>query len=228
MITRHQYMAYLEKDYAQKTSSEKKLQDVLEKDRDILASFIQKKTCMTVALYRYKNMLFLYYEVVDGTCAPHEFFPDLTECLTSVPLKDTHVKWIPMHHIYHNAVPDTIKNWQRPNKKQRIGRIAYLLPDKMMSYLYYHKELLEEGLFEGERYLSIGLNDTVLFVYSESPRLLTHLNLESDEESTVITKWREQNPKSHFDHTFSGEGNFVDLEELLSLGWEEIFDEKYI
>lgn len=225
MIIRHQYMTYLKKEYVNETNSANILQDILAEDQKIMANFIKRKTCMTVALYRYSNMLFLYYEVLDEACAPHDLFPALTECLMEVPVKDTCIRWLPMHHIYHNAIPDTAKNWCRHSKKERIGRIAYLLPDKMMSYLYYHKELLEEGLFKGERFLSIGLYDTILFTYSESPRILTHLNPESAEESTVITKWREQNPKSHFDHTFSGEGNFVDLQNLLSLGWEELFDE---
>lgn len=241
MITRHQYMAYIKKEYFDDTNSANHLQKVLSADLDIVAGFIRKKACMTVALYHYKNMLFLYYEALDGAYSlhdttvafneapmPHDLLPVLTEYLEAVPAKEAYVTWLPMHHIYHNAIPDTAQNWRRHGKKERIGRIAYLLPDKMLSYLYYHKELLEEGLFEGERYLSIGLYDTVLFTYSESPRIMTHLNSESNEQSTVITEWRARNPKSHFDHTFSGEGNFVDLEELLSLGWEEIFDEQYI
>ena len=228
MITRHQYMAYFKKEYADKTNSANHLQKVLSADLDIVAGFIRKKACMTVALYKYKNMLFLYYEALDVAPMPHDLFPVLTERLEAVPVKEAYVTWLPMHHIYHNAIPGTAKNWRRHGLKKRIGRIAYLLPDKMMSYLYYHKELLEEGLFEGERYLSIGLHDTLLFTYSESPRIMTHLNPDSNEESMVITEWRARDPKSHFDHTFSGEGNFVDLEELLSLGWEEIFDEQYI
>lgn len=228
MITRHQYMAYLKKEYALETNSATILSKILSSDSDIVADFIRKKACMTVALYRYKNMLFLYYEALDVAPMPHDLFPVLTERLEAVPVKEAYVTWLPTQHIYHNAIPDTVKNWRRQGKKERIGRIAYLLPDKIMSYLYYHKELLDEGLFEGERYLSIGLYDTVLFTYSESPRIMTHLNSESNEQSTVIAEWRAQNPKSHFDHDFSGEGNFVDLEELLSLGWEEIFDEQYI
>ena len=228
MITRHQYMAYLKKEYALETNSATILSKILSSDSDIVADFIRKKACMTVALYRYKNMLFLYYEALDVAPMPHDLFPVLTERLQAVPVKEAYVTWLPTQHIYHNAIPDTVKNWRRQGKKERIGRIAYLLPDKIMSYLYYHKELLDEGLFEGERYLSIGLYDTVLFTYSESPRIMTHLNSESNEQSTVIAEWRAQNPKSHFDHDFSGEGNFVDLEELLSLGWEEIFDEQYI
>lgn len=228
MITRHQYMAYLKKEYALETNSATILSKILSSDSDIVADFIRKKACMTVALYRYKNMLFLYYEALDVAPMPHDLFPVLTERLEAVPVKEAYVTWLPTQHIYHNAIPDTAKNWRRQGKKERIGRIAYLLPDKIMSYLYYHKELLDEGLFEGERYLSIGLYDTVLFTYSESPRIMTHLNSESNEQSTVIAEWRAQNPKSHFDHDFSGEGNFVDLEELLSLGWEEIFDEQYI
>ena len=228
MIVRYQYMAYLQKKYADETNFNTILQSALASDRDIIADIIRKKNCMTVALYRYKNMIFLYYEVlkdVPHSLSPHDLFPCLTEYMENMPEKETYVKWLPMHIVYYNAIPDTVENWCRNSKKDRIGRIAYLLPDKLMSYLYYHKELLEEGLFEGERYLSIGLHDTILFTYSESPRIITHLNLQSTEESTVIAKWRALNPKSHFDHNFSGEGNFVDLQELLSLGWEEIFHE---
>lgn len=228
MIVRYQYMAYLQKKYAIETNLNTILQSALASDRDTIASIIRKKDCMTVALYRYKNMIFLYYEAVANVphaLSPQDLFPALTEHLESVPVKETYQEWLPMHIVYYNAIPDSVENWRRNSKKERIGRIAYLLPDKLMTYLYYHKELLEEGLFEGERYLSIGLHDTILFTYSESPRIITHLNLKSTEESAVIEKWRALNPKSHFDHDFSGEGNFVDLQELFSLGWEEIFHE---
>lgn len=225
MIIRYQYMAYLQKEYADETNLNTALHSILSSDRDIIADIIRKKECMTVALYRHKNMIFLYYEALNEKHSPYEMFPALTECLESVPVKEAYEKWQPMHVIYYNAIPDSVENWCRNSKKERIGRIAYLLPDKLMSYLYYHKELLDEGLLEGERYLSIGLHDTILFTYSESPRIITHLNLESKEESTVAAKWQALNPKSHFDHAFSGEGNFVDLQELLSLGWEEIFHE---
>ena len=50
MITRHQYMAYFKKEYADKTNSANHLQKVLSADLDIVAGFIRKKACMTVAL----------------------------------------------------------------------------------------------------------------------------------------------------------------------------------
>lgn len=221
MIARHQFMAYLKEEYAE----EHPLQSILASDRAAVAEQIRKKHGMTVALYRYQHMIFLYYEGLHRELVPQTLFPALTACLESVPVKGGHEQWLPMHTVYYNAVPKSVDSWQRVGKKERIGRIAYLIPDKLVSYLYYHKELLEEGLFEGERYLSIGLYDTILFTYSESPRVITHLRLESAEESTVITRWRQVDPKSHFDHSFSGSGNFLDLEELLSLGWEEVFDE---
>lgn len=225
MIIRYQYMAYLQKEYADETNLDTVLQGILSSDRDTITDIIRKKECMTVALYRHKNMIFLYYEALKEKIIPQDLFPALMDCLEAVPVKETYKKWLPMHIVYYNAIPDTAEKWCRMINKERIGRIAYLLPDKLVSYLYYHKALLDEGLFEGERYLSIGLHDTILFTYSESPRIITHLNLESKEESAVITKWEEVNPRSHFDHDFSGEGNFVDLQKLVTLGWEEIFNE---
>lgn len=221
MIKRHQYMAYLKNEYVDRSIPAK----LLVSDKDRIEELIGQKHCMTIALYQYKNMIFLYYEALTDTCSPCDMFPALTGCLETIPMKETYIRWLPMHTVYYNAIPETIETWRRPEKKKRIGRIAYLMPDKLISYLYYHKALLDEGLFEGERYLSIALHDTILFTYSESPRILTHLDLEKKEESKVITQWRAVNPKSHFDHGFSGEGNFVDLTELLTLGWEEIFND---
>lgn len=221
MIARHQYMAYLKKEYADRNIQA----EVLTSDKNHIAELISKKDCMTIALYQYKNMIFLYYEALTDVCSPLDMFPALTDFLENIPVKEEYIRWIPMHTVYYNAIPETIETWCRLEKKQRIGRIAYLMPDKLVSYLYYHKALLDEGLFEGERYLSIALYDTILFTYSESPRIITHLRLEEKEDSKIITEWRAKNPKSHFDHDFSGEGNFVDLTELLSLGWEEFLNE---
>lgn len=221
MIKRHQYIAYLKEEYM----NDQILQEYLEEDKKIVSEDILKKHFMTIALYHHKNMVFLYYEELEHVKGPDEMFPFFTACLEKVPFKTDHVKWIPMNVFYYNAIPKTTEQWFRNEKKGRIGKIAYIMPDKLLSYMYYHKALLDEGLFDGERYLSIASHDTILFTYSETPRILTHLNTESDEASAVIEEWRKLNPKSHFDHNFSGDENFVQLKELLTLGWEEIFSE---
>ena len=120
-----------------------------------------------------------------------------------------------MENVYYTSVASDKEYWARCGEKKPVGRLGRLVPQKKDSYVYYHKEIMKEGLFEGDKYLFIGLLENTLFLYSETPDIMTHIRSDLTEESKVIEKWRSVNPKSHFDHDFSGEGNFVYMEELL-------------
>lgn len=212
MVNRFQFVSYLNDAFA----SDDSLANALENDKNLIADSIKSGTSLTVAMFRYENTLYLYAESTKDNVCPSELFPAVTDILDSS-------KWQLMNNVYYTSIPESLEYWARNEKKTRIGRIGKLLPDKIDSYIEYHIKFMEEGLFDGEKYLFISLKDNTLFLYSEDPGQMVHLNKDSNEESTVVHEWRKLNPKGHFDHEFSGEPNFVFLDEIFSLGREDIF-----
>lgn len=216
MIIRRHYRACL------KPECENSIAPMLEKDKKVVEEAIQNGKCLTVAMYRHENMIFLYYEALDQTLIPTELFPESSKYLALWPEKDGMTPWAYMYHIYYHAVPENEADWARHGKKIRRGRIAYLLEDKLYSYVYYHKAIVDEGLLEGDMYQSIALHENILFSYFEEPKIFTHIKKECREESKVIKEWEAIDPESHFDHTLSGKDNFLLIDEIFSMGKEDI------
>ncbi|MBQ7942853.1 MAG: hypothetical protein IJ326_02190 [Lachnospiraceae bacterium] len=214
MICRKNYRACILK--------EKDLENALKQDKKIVEEAIKSKKCLTVAIYRHENMLFLYMEALDEELTPVELFPELSKLLASWPQREGMVAWAYMYPIFYHAIPESIDEWKRSEKKVRRGRIAYLKEDKLFSYVYHHKAIVDEGLLEGDRYQFIALHEDVLFSYFEEPKQFTHINSESKDSSKVIEEWIKADPESHFDHELSGEENFLFLPEIFSMGAEDI------
>lgn len=194
----------------------------LEQDKEVIREAITEGRCLTVALYEHEDMLFLYMEALEETLEPATLFPHLSELLALWPQKDGFAAWAKMYTIYYHDIPENAEYWARSEKKKRRGRIAYLHEDKLFSYVYYHKAIVDEGLLEGDRYQFIALHENVLFSYFEEPKLFTHIKKEINEDSKVIQDWLAVDPESHFDHTLSGKDNFLLLPELFSMGREDI------
>lgn len=221
MIIRRHYRGCLKDSCALLTETEL----LLNADREIVKKAIHSNRCLTVALYRYKDMLFLYFEALEDELAPSELFPTLSQKLELWPQKDGKTPWAYMYHIYYHSIPESIKEWERYGKKIRRGRIAYLHPEKLFSYVYYHKAIVDEGLLDGDQYQSIVLHENILFSYFEEPKIMTHIKKDRKEESKVINEWLAVDPESHFDHTLSGESNFLFIDEIFSIGREDLADE---
>lgn len=198
------------------------LDSAVNKDRAILESTVRAGRCWTVALYKYNRMLFLYAEIEDDTVTPEEIFPEITKNLVDWVQKEEMVRWKEMSYIFYHTMPADAESWARHGKKVRRGRIAYLLPDKLFSYVYYHKGLVDEGLLEGDMYQSIALHEDVLFSYFEEPKIFTHIKKDINEPSKVIEQWLAVDPESHFDHDLAGELNFRFIDEVISLGLEDL------
>lgn len=220
MIIRRHYRGCLKESFVKKAETEL----LLNADREVVKNAIESNRCLTVALYRYKDMLFLYYEALDNELTPSELFPSLLKALELWPTKDGKAEWAYMYHIYYHSIPESIEEWERTKKKVRRGRIAYLLPEKLFSYTYYHKAIVDEGLLDGDQYQSIALHENILFSYFEEPKIITHIKKDRQEESKVINEWLAVDPESHFDHTLSGENNFLFIDEIFSMGREDIID----
>ena len=202
--------------------SEEMIQQALEKDKSVIQATIVAGRCLTGALYQHEDMLFLYMEALEEALEPNVIFPNISKLLALWPQKDGFQAWAKMYTIYYHAIPEDETTWGRQGKKTRSGRIAYLHEDKLFSYVYYHKAIVDEGLLEGDRYQFIALHENILFSYFEEPKLFTHIKKDVHEESKVINDWLAVDPESHFDHDLSGEENFLLLPELFSMGKEDV------
>lgn len=155
---------------------------------------------------------------------PAEFLAPLTPYLCVWPGQKGERFWVHMYHIYYHSVPKSAEDWKRatiPN--QRRGRIAFLRDDKLFSYTYFHKAIVDEGLLTGDRYQSIALHENILFSYFEEPKTFTNIKNNLQEKSKVIEGWMAVDPESHFIHMPEGEGeNFMFLPALFALGVEDV------
>jgi len=215
-IVRNHYRGFLEENYSTA---------ITENEKNIIKNFIAQGRCLTVALYHYKQSLFLYFESTDlngADLSPENLFPELSAKLKICPSLENDRKWAKMYNIYYHSIPKSTDDWARDGKKTRRGRIAKLVEDKLFSYVYYHKAIVDEGVFEGDKYQSIALHEDILFSYFEEPKIITRIKIDDDSESQVIHEWLKQDPESHFDHDLSGEENFLFIPEVFAMGKEDL------
>lgn len=208
---------------------------------------------LTAALYQSGRMLFFYYEAlgeplavtepvaaagagaaetvletgedVQSTCpGPEELLSPLEPFLRLWPGQRGDRLWVHMYHIYYHSVPESPQQWRRAAvPEKRRGRIAFLRDDKLFSYTYFHKAIVDEGLLAGDRYQSIALHENILFSYFEEPKTFVNVRGDDSEESRVIKEWLAVDPEAHFIHMPSGKGeNFMFLPALFALGVEEL------
>lgn len=192
----------------------------------------KKGEVLTAALYLadtpdISQTLFFYYEGVgdDSVISVERLLSPISNLLQEWPGTTENRVWVKMYHIYYHSVPESVEGWKRAAKPElRRGRIALLYEEKLFSYVYYHKAIVDEGLLKGDKYQSIALHENVLFSYFEEPKTMVNIK-NSDEESKVIEEWLAVDPESHFIHTPECEGlNFMFLPTLFALGVEDLED----
>ena len=92
-----------------------------------------------------------------------------------------------MYHIYYHSVPKSVEEWKREGvPEKRRGRIAFVREDKLFSYTYFHKAIVDEGLLLGDKYQSIALHENILFSYFEEPKHMVNIREEAEKESEII------------------------------------------
>lgn len=163
-------------------------------------------------------------EDVQTTCIrPEELLDPLSAFLQLWPGQKCDRLWVHMYHIYYHSVPEDPRQWRRAAvPEKRRGRIAFLRDDKLFSYIYFHKAIVDEGLLTGDRYQSIALHENILFSYFEEPKTFVNIQGDTSEESRVIRDWMAVDPESHFIHMPQGEGeNFMFLPALFAVGVED-------
>jgi len=164
-------------------------------------------------------------EDVQTTCIrPEELLASLNPFLQLWPGQKDDRLWVHMYHIYYHSVPESPEQWKRAAvPEKRRGRIAFLRDDKLFSYTYFHKAIVDEGLLEGDKYQSIALHENILFSYFEEPKTFVNVRGDASGESQVIKKWLAVDPESHFIHMPQGKGeNFMFLPALFVVGLEDM------
>lgn len=194
LIIRHMYRAQCKKN---ELDHVKEAFTSISKD---LEKFISQEKLVTISAYHWDDMIFLYYETLNSTFDPEEQFNDLSNYLLDWPGKPYMRKWIPMIDAFHFNAPASLEHWSRKEPvERRVGKIAYLKPEMVASYIYYHYQLQEERAFLGEKYKYISIHENLLFMYfelpdiTEEPVLPKKLNTHSTPEN-----WADSHMELHF------------------------------
>lgn len=212
--------------------------NALEKCKAKAHSFIENGILLNVSFYKYENMGFLYVEsIADSPKSPiceiaksgsaenfkypaEDIMADLIPYLKPWPEEDHDLYFVPMINVYYHHIPDnSIDTWEyerTTDKKTRVGRVAFVYPDKLPSYVMHHNAIVEEGLLKGDKYAYISMHENILFSYYEEPR--NNVNITNiDEESSVINNWLKADPESHFDREKAKGSNFLVIPCLFSI-----------
>jgi hypothetical protein len=185
--------------------------------REEFVSLIKAGKVINASFYRYESMGFLYVEEnVEDENAPaldiDNIMSELIPCLRPWPEESGDCFFVPMINVYYHHVPgDDIDSWEHEritDDKQRIGRVAFVFPDKLPSYVMHHNAIVQEGLLKGDKYAFISMHENLLFSYYEEPRNNVNIK-DSDEESRVINDWLLADPESHFDRVKAKGSNFL-------------------
>lgn len=215
MIERYQFRCTFRDDYQEKDYAAAE-EDCREKARKAVAD---GRVC-NFSFYRYKDMGFVYVEVMEDMAAVKEVLGGLTSFLKPWPREEGDTYFVPMINVYYHHIPDEdIDVWEKERttkEKTRIGRIAFVYPEKLTSYILHHKEIVDEGLLKGDKYAYISMHENLLFSYYEEPR--NNVNISGrDEESKAIERWLAVDPESHFDREKAEGSNFLVIPQIFSV-----------
>ncbi len=139
------------------------------------APLLQKKIAngevLTASLFRAEDQLFFYCECLRTKLPASELAAPLDDLLHDWPGTGNPRRWVPMMDIFHYSRPLSVDHWRRSEAPQeRTGRLIYLRPEMVSSYIFYHFQLQEEkpGAL-GSKYGLISQHENLLFFYMEKP-----------------------------------------------------------
>lgn len=190
---------------------------LVERCKEKMAERVRKGMLCNASFYKYESMGFLYIEeIVDdenaGRMDIDSLMADIRPFLKPWPREEGDRFFAPMINVYYHHIPEEdLDAWEyerTTEKKTRVGRVAFVFPDKLTSYLKHHIAIVEEGLLKGDKYAFISMHENLLFSYYEEPR--NNVNIRGiEEESETIKKWLEVDPESHFDRVKAKGDNFL-------------------
>ncbi len=206
-------------------------EDNLQKCKDRALELINEKKLLNASFYRYENMGFLYVEELSDEESTGDLYQEplvdadelmvnISQYLKPWPEEKGDVLFAPMINVYYHHVPESdIETWEyerTTSEKNRVGRVAFVYPDKLSSYIMHHKRIVDEGLLKGDKYAYISLHENLLFSYYEEPR--NNINISGlDEDSKEIKLWMAADPESHFDQIKGKGSNFLVIPCLFSI-----------
>lgn len=194
------------------------LEQIINDTKQIIDQHIKNETIMTACIYQYENMLFAYYESIGKEIKPEELFAPFSSCLMKWPGEKSKRDWVKMNHVFYHAIPEGKEDWKRKVKPElQRGRIAFLKPEKLFDYVYYHVAITKEGLLHGDKYQSIALHENILFSYFEEPKNQMNIVRDLSKNSTVIEDWLQVIPEDHFIQG-PGKTNFTFINALITMG----------
>ena len=192
-------------------------QNIIDRCCERFTKLIKEGKVCNASFYKYNSMGFLYVEeIVEDMSEPYlpvdQFMSDLQPYLKPWPEENGDKYFAPMVNVYYHYGPEEdLDLWEKERttaKKERIGRVAFLFPKKLPSYVMHHNAIVEEGLLKGDKYAYISLHENLLFSYYEEPR--NNVNIKGiDEESKAIESWIKADPESHFDREKAKGSNFL-------------------
>jgi hypothetical protein len=194
------------------------LVSITEQTKQIISEYMKDGKIMTACIYRFENMLFAYYEAIGEEVRPEELFAPFSACLLKWPGQAVKREWVQMNHIYYHAIPEGKADWERKIKPElQRGRIAFLKPEKMFSYVYHHVAITDEGLLHGDKYQSIALHENILFSYFEEPKTEINIKRDLSKDSNAIDEWLRVIPEDHFIRGTQNT-NFTFIPALIAMG----------
>ena len=227
MIRRSQYRCSFKEE-----SDNEKIKEAVSACRERVCSLIKEGRVCNLSFYRYLNMVFLYLEEIvvhddEPVLDVEKTLTELKPFLKSWPREEGDTFFAPMINVYYHHIPDDdLDKWEKERTtadKTRIGRIAFLFPKKLPSYVMYHTAIVQEGFLKGDKYQYISLHENILFSYYEEPR--NNVNIKgTDQESEVIKEWLSVDPESHFDREKAKGENFLVIPCIFSLDRIDISD----
>ncbi len=128
------------------------------------------KNLKNASLFRYGKQIFLYFESIGEEISPEDIFDASSDFLEECPGMDGPRYWVMMYDIFHYQAPQADKQW-RPDelRGKPVGRVVYLKPEMIASYIFYHYQYQEEKPGDGDKYGIIGIHGNMLFFYLEEP-----------------------------------------------------------
>ncbi|WP_026488134.1 hypothetical protein [Butyrivibrio sp. XBB1001] len=214
MLKRYQYRCTFKEECGADS-----FQQAIDKCKEKAAQAIRRGDFVNISFYRYKDMGFIYVESVAEKLVG-DILTDIKDFLKTWPREDGDTYFVPMINVYYHHTPeDDLDVWEKERTtavKTRVGRIAFVYPDKLTSYILHHKEIVDEGLLKGDKYAYISMHENLLFSYYEEPR--NNVNISGlDKESEAIKRWLEVDPESHFDRVKAKGDNFLVIPCLFSV-----------
>ncbi|MCR5585366.1 MAG: hypothetical protein K6F63_08055 [Lachnospiraceae bacterium] len=211
MIVRHQYRCSFNA-----SAGGIDFEKALEKCGENALALIKGGRFCNISFYRYEDMGFLHLEEISENeeikSDPESICPELKPFLNTWPEEDGDRSFVPMIKVYYQYEPEEdLNEWEKERAtaiKTRVGRIAFVFPSKLTSYIMYHKKLTDEGLNKGDKYAYISMHENILFSYYEEPRNNVNIS-RRDEASKVIDEWLKVDPESHFDRVKAKGMNFL-------------------